>query len=106
MDQLALHRCLPERNARKLRIQVSRRFTARWRSQGETPDGRDDSKNPSGGLINKNSAAKSTLTGASAFVGVLASRREEKNLQSIDRTCEKFAKSFKSKLSSQWHELC
>jgi hypothetical protein len=35
-----------------------------------------------GGLINKNSVADSTLTGL-PFVSVLASKREEKNLQSI-----------------------
>jgi hypothetical protein len=41
--------------------------------------------NSGGGLINKNPVAESTLTGL-AFVSVLASKREEKNLQNIDRT--------------------
>jgi hypothetical protein len=41
--------------------------------------------NSGSGLINKNSVAESRPSPASPFVSVLASKREEKNLQNIDR---------------------
>jgi hypothetical protein len=73
--------CAGERNARKLQKEVFRRFTARRR--GLDARTRAMIRNTSGsGLINKNSVADSTLTGL-PFVSVLASKREEKNLQSI-----------------------
>jgi hypothetical protein len=59
-----------------------------------------------GGLINKNSVAESTLTGSPHLSVFLRQNEKRKTCKVFEPLCQEFAKSFKSQVPMQWHELC